>query len=290
MTASASARHGPILHSDSLARVGPAAILTLLAVIGVLALIFDAAIVRTAWGLGPRLAGAATVIVWSHGLESSDAAAARAGEILSSAPEVAAVSPLDPAPSDRLIGQFLGAPQDAAFDVRLLAIDSRAGDADLAARLEQKLRDHGLAARVADHSWRRNTTARTAILIAAAGLLAPLAVVAGFGLAGAWEARSEMARARAAVELMRVSGAGEGFVAGLVRDRVAALALTCALWAAALGVMAAAAASRWGLVGPLGSLTRADLLTPWPLLLVLAWLAGALGAWLGARGRLRAAR
>jgi hypothetical protein len=290
MTASAPARHGPILRPDPLARAGPAVILTLLCAIGVLALIFDAAIVRTAWGLGPRLAGAATVIVWSHGLESSDAAAARAGEILASAPDVAGVSPLDPAPSDRLLGQLTGAPKDEASDVRLLAVESRADDAGLATRLEQRLGDQGLPARVADHSWRRSPAARSAVLIAAAGRLAPLAAVAGFVLVGAWEARREMARGRGAVELMRVAGAGEGYVAGLVRDRVANLALTCALWAGAFGVMAAAVASRWGLAGPLGSLTRADLVTPWPLLLVLAWLAGALGAWLGARGRLRAAR
>jgi cell division transport system permease protein len=289
MTAPARARHGPILRSDPIARIGAAIALTVLAAIGVFVLIFDAAAVRTAWGLGPRLTGAATVIVRAHELESADAAAARAGEILSSAPGVATVSPLDPDPSDQIVALLLGVPRADASDVRLLAIGSHTSDAGFAGGLERRLRGQGLPASVADHSWRQSAAARTAILILAVGVLAPLAAVVGFVLVGAWEARREIARARGVVELMRVAGAEEGYVAGLVRNRVAALCLTCALWAGVLGMIGAAAASRMGLASALGGLVRADLVTPWPLLLVLAWLAGALGAWLGARGRLRAA-
>jgi hypothetical protein len=105
---------------------------------------------------------------------------------------------------------------------------------------------------------------------------------------GGVEARREMSRAHGVVELMRISGASECYVAGLVRGRVAGLALTCALWAAALGLIAAALVARAGWAGALGGITRADLISPWPLLVLLAWLAGALGAWLGARGRLKA--
>jgi hypothetical protein len=264
--------------------------LTLLAAVGVFVLIFDAAAVRTTWGLGPRLTGAATVIVWARGLESSDAAAARADEILRSAPGVAAVAPLDPDPSDQVVGLLLGVPRNDASDVRVLAIDSRASGAGFAGGLEQRLRDQGLPASVADHSWRQSAAARTAILIVAAGVLAPLAAVVGFVVVGAWEARRELTRARGAVELMRIAGAEDGYIVGLVRNRIAALSLTCALWAAAFGMMAAAMASRMGVAGALGGLKRIDLATPWPLLLLLAWLAGALGAWLSARGRLRASR
>ncbi len=289
MTAAAPARHGPLLRSQPWARAGTALVLTLFATIGILALILDAAAIRTAGDVAPRLTGAVTVVVWAHGLESADAAQARAAEIVAAVPGAGAVTVLDPALSDSPIARLVGVPASAASDARLLAVQAHGDGQGLADRLEQGLSAQGLPARAADHSWKDSPAARTAGLVAAAGALIPLAAVVGFAVVGAGEAGREMSRARGAIELMRLSGASHGYVAGLVRGRVAGLALTCALWAAAMAVIAAALVSRAGWAGPLGGLTRADLVSPWPLLVLLAWLAGALGGWLGARGRLRSA-
>jgi hypothetical protein len=257
--------------------------------IGIFVLILDAAAIRTAGDLGPRLTGAVTVVVWAHGLESADAAQARAGEIVATVPRAGAATLLDPAPSDSLVARLLETPTSEASDARLLAVEAHGEAQGLASRLQQVLRAHGLPARAADHSWKDSPAARTAVLIAAAGALIPLAAVIAFAVVGAGEARREMSRARAAIELMRLSGASLGYIVGLVRRQVAGLALTCALWACALAVIAATLVARAGWASPLGGLTRADLVSPWPLLVPLVWLAGALGGWLGARGRLRRA-
>jgi cell division protein FtsX len=287
MTAAAPARHGPLLRSQPWTRAGAALVLTVFAAVGIFVLILDAAAIRTAGDLAPRLTGSATVVVWAHGLESADAAQARAAEILATVPGSGAVTILDPALSDSLIARLAGVP--ASSDARLLAVQAHGDGQGLAPRLERGLRAQGVPALAADHSWKDSPAARTAALIAAAGALAPLAAVVAFAVVGVVEARREVSRARGAIELMRLSGASRGYVSGLVRGRVAGLALTCAFWAAALAVIAAALVSRAGWASPLGGLTRADLVSPWPLLILLAWLAGALGGWLGARGRLRSA-
>lgn len=288
-TAAAPARHGPLLRSQPWARAPTALILTLFAAIGIFVLILDAAAIRTAGDLAPRLTGAATVVVWAHGLESADAAQARAAEIVARVPGAGAVTVLDPAPSDSLIGRLTGVPAAAASDTRLLAVQARGDPGGLANRLEQGLSAQGLSVRATDHSWKDSPAARAAALIVAAGALVPLAAVIAFAVVGAGEAGREMSRARGAIELMRLGGASQGYVAGLVRGRIAGLALTCALWAAALAVLVAALVSRAGWAGPLAGLTRTDLVSPWPLLVLLAWLAGALGGWLGARWRLASA-
>jgi hypothetical protein len=83
-----------------------------------------------------------------------------------------------------------------------------------------------------------------------------------------------------------MAGATDGFVAGLIRRRVASLALVCALWGAATALAAAALASRAVDLAPLERLVQGDLLTPWPLVLLAAWLLGTLAAWLAARALL----
>lgn len=287
MTAETPPRHGPLLRSQPWTRAGAAIALTVFATLGIFVLILDAAAIRTAGDLAPRLTGSATAIVWAHGLESADAAQARAAEILATVPGAGAVTILDPAPSDSLLARLGGVPAAASSDARLLAVQAHGDGQGLAHRLERGLRAQGVPALAADHSWKDSPAARTAALIAAADALVPMAAVVAFVVVGAVEARREMSRARVAIELMRLSGASRGYITGLVRSRVTGLALTCAIWAAALAVIAAALVSRAGWAGPLGGLTRADLVSPWPLLVLFAWLAGALGGWLGARGRLR---
>jgi hypothetical protein len=60
------------------------------------------------------------------------------------------------------------------------------------------------------------------------------------------------------------------------------------LWAAAAGLIAAAVLARTPLAQLVGGITRADILSPWPLIVLCAWLAAASAAWLAGRARLRA--
>ena len=283
-------RHGPILRSTPWARAGFGLILTVIAAIGVVVLILDAAALRTVDDLGPRLAGQATVVVWSHGLESADAAAARAGETIATVPGVRSVTPLDPASSDALFGRLLGPPSGVGDDQRLLAVDESRDQADLAAGLERALVAQGVPARVADHDWKSSAPARTAAAVAAAGVFVPVVAVIAFAMAGAMVAGREMARAAGLMDVMRIAGASDGYLSGLVRGRVASLALTSALWAAAVGLIAAAAVARTPVAEPLGGLTRADLISPWPLIVPCAWLAATTAGWLAARVGLRRRR
>lgn len=287
MTAAALVRHGPLLASDPWARLLAALALGLISLVGALALIVDAAGYRDASDLASRLSGAETVVVWSHGLESADAAAARAAEILASAPGVVSAKPLDPQAGDDQVARALGAPAESAADARLLAIDARGGGKALGDSLGLMLSAQGLPARVVNHSGNGSGGPWRAGGVPVPGLLAPLVAIVVFALVCAGEAGGEIGRGRGAVELMLTSGATDNYVAGLVRRRVGALALTAALWGAGAAMMAAALASRAGLAGALDGLTRGDLLTPWPLIVPVLWVAGLIGAWFGARSRLK---
>jgi cell division transport system permease protein len=274
--------HGRLLRSSPWARAGAALSLTVLALIGALVCILDTAAVRAAGGLRSRLSGAATVVVWDHGLESADAAAARAAEIIAAVPAVAGVRSLDPAPADRLVAHLAGAP---AADTRLLAVDASDGAQALPSRVGQALRAANLPARV---TTRRGVGGRAVTLAMAAGLLLPLVALVAFAFICAREARRETVRAAGILELIHISGASDGYVAGLIRRRVGALALVCILWGAAGAMAAAALVSRLGVASALGAPSRHDLVCPWPLFLVAAWLSGLASSWIAARVWLRA--
>jgi len=278
-------RPGRILRSSPWRRLTPALVLGVLALLGGLALLMDAAGYRATRGFASRFAGVETVVVWSHGLESADAAQARAAEILAGVPGVGTVTPLDPATGDALIAHILGAP--AASEPRLLAVDTAGGGKSSARRLQQVLGAQDVPGLAVDHNWKDSSTARKAGLIVTVSVLAPLIAILGFALVCAGEARREMAKGHGVIDLMRTSGATEGYVAGLVGARVAGLAFTAALWGAAGAMVAAALVSRRGFVDALGGLSRGDLISPWPLVIVVVWLVGAFAAWLSALSRLK---
>ena len=273
-------RRGPLLRANPWSRILPAILLGLFAGLGALAISFDAAAVRAGEDLPARLAGSATVVVWSRGLESADAAQARAAEALAGLPGAGSVTSLDPAASDRLVARALGAPDGA--EARLLQVKGAS-----AATLQGALTAQGIAGAAIDRSWRAG--ARAALLALAAGLLVPLLALAGFALVCAAEARQEMQRSGAAIELMSGAGAFDAHLAGLVRARVASLALTAGLWGAAGAMIGAALLSRKGLADLVGGLARVDVLWPWAALLAVAWTLGTLAAGSAARGRLKRA-
>ena len=273
-------RRGPLLRANPWSRLLPAILLGLFAGLGALAVSFDVAAVRAGEDLPARLTGAATVVVWGRGLESADAAQARAVEALTGVPGAGSIKSLDPAPSDRLVARALGAPDGA--DARLLQVGGAS-----AAALQQTLTAQGIAGAAIDRSWRATAGTRAALTALAAGVLVPLLALAGFALVCAAEARREMQRSAAAIELMRGAGAFDAYVAGVVRARVATLALIAGLWGAVGAMIGAALLSRRGLADLVGGLTRLDVLWPWAALLALAWVLGALAIGAAARGRLK---
>jgi hypothetical protein len=273
---------GPLLRADPWSRLLPAILLSLFVALGVLAVSFDTAAFRAGQDLPARLGGAATVVVWGHGLESADAAQARAAEALGALPGAPPVDALDPATSDRLVARALGAPD--ASDARLLAV--RGGSAKA---LQATLAAQGIPGAAIDRSWRTTSGPRTVLLTVAAGVLVPLVAVIGFVLVCAAEARREIGQDVAAVDLMRQAGAFDAYVAGMIRGRIAGLALVAGLWGVAGAIIAAALLSRRGLADLVGGLGRIDVLLPWIALLAVAWALGTLAAGLAARGRLRKA-
>lgn len=282
---SGSARGGRILRSSPWARLVTAVLLAVLAMIALLAVIADIAAVRAASGVAARLTGDETVVVWANGLESADAAAARAGEILAKVPGVSRAEWLDPAPGDRLVAAALGAPGGRTADVRLISVTAPGGGSALAHGIVQALAAQGLPAKAASRSLKAGAPSADAAL--AAAVLVPLLAILAFAAVCWIEAGREMDRGRAVIDLMRNSGAADRFIAAEVRRRVSGLAFVAALWGASGAMVAAALASRRLLVGVIGGLDRMDLLTPWPLLIIVLWAAGVLAAGLAAGGRLK---
>jgi cell division transport system permease protein len=233
--------------------------LILLTFVGALLAILGAAAIRQASHGEARLTGAATVVVWGRGLESPDAAQARAAEILSGVSGVERAAALDPLPDDQLVAQAMGAP--AGTEARLVSV--RGSDAHLASRLAQTLRAQGLAARTADPSDAASSSRKTLLRAVVGDVVLPLLVVVAMIAVCAGASRREAALARPTLELIRQFGAADGFVPGLWRRRCAARAIACAVVGAAAAVLAALA---WQAAGGLGvALEPMDLIwaAPW---------------------------
>jgi cell division transport system permease protein len=276
-------RGGRILRSSPWAHLVSAVLLSAIAVAGLLAVMLDLAAGRAAEGVAGRLTGDETVVVWAHGLESADAAAARASDALAGVPGVREARWLDPDPGDRLVAAALGAPNGA--DVRLISVTAPGGGSALAASMAQALAAQGLPAKAGARSLKAGAPSADAAL--AAAILVPLLAILAFAAVCWLETRHEMNRGRAIIELMRNSGAHDRFIAREVRQRISGLALVAALWGASGAMVAAALAARRGLAGAIGGFDRLDLVTPWPILIIVLWAAGLAAAVMAARGRLK---
>jgi hypothetical protein len=259
--------------------------LTLLALVGSLLAVLDAAGARTAEAVKGRTAGAVTVAVWGRGLESAEAAAARAQELLRAAAGVRQVSLLEPDPRDRAAARTMGAPDAEAGRARILA--AQAGGAGAAARLSAMLRANAIAG-AAGVPAAGLDTGHAALL--ALGAAFACATLIAFCWLGGDAARGEIRANAAAVDLVRSLGAADGYVAGLARGPAARVVLSAVLIGGGAAVMIAAA---WALLRPtaLAAFVPATPTTPdlaWAAVFALAalvcgWLAAALAARAAAR-------
>ena len=196
---------------------------------------------RAAGGWSAQLRGSATVLVRPSGGESVDAAAARAAEALAGVRGVREAAALEKDKALALLQPWLG--KDALADdlpvPRLVTLELDGDHPATVADMDAALKAEGVDATVDDHSlWIRD--------IVRAGLWARAAAAGVFALTAgaaaaviAFAARSALITRREIVEVLHVSGAADGYIAGLLQRRFAGMAFGA-------GVLAAAAA---GLVG-----------------------------------------
>jgi cell division protein FtsX len=272
-----------------------------LSVLAGLELVAATAAARAAVAWSPRLAGSVTVAVAGDGLESTQAAVARATEILARSPGVTRIAVLDPDAGDRLAGQLMGAPRtgDETDPPGIIVTTFDASGAGSAARIAQDLRQGNVIAVVDDHGVWSGPVERTAA-IAAAVTVASLLVLAVLTYVLAATAAAAAVRKRASrITLLLQLGATDAVILRPFRARAVGAAILGAVTGAAAAAALAAAViwspavanwigSRTGV--PLGAapgLDAWDLAAAaiWPPVAILLALWAASGA---ARARLRA--
>ena len=228
---------------------------------------------RAASGWTSQLKDSATVLVRPAGGETADAAAARAAEVLADVKGVSEARALEKAQAAALLEPWLGKGvlADDLPIPRLVALDLDPQHPPSAAELEKALKAKDVDATVDDHSlWirdivRAGTWARAAALgVSALTALAAAAVIA-------FAARAVLASRREIVEVLHAAGAKDGYIAGLLARRFAAMAFVAgvggALPAGAIGAAVRLAGGGQGLtpVLPVAWIDLAALL-PCPVL------------------------
>jgi hypothetical protein len=240
--------------------------LVLLTLAGALLAILGSAAIRQGKPSETRLAGAAVVVVWGHGLESADAAQARATEVLAGLGD--RVTAVDPARGDEEMARGLGAP--AGVETRLIGVVSPA--AGIASRLDAALRSQGIASRAGERGAAARWARKSLILAVTGDVILPMLIIITMIAVCAQATRREAAVAAPSVGLIRQFGATDRFVKNLWRRRSAGRALAGGALGAVAAVLAALAWQAGGGLGvPVGPLDLAWA-APWALI------AGLIGA------------
>jgi cell division transport system permease protein len=283
-------RLGPLLAPNAGNAVSSFLFIAALSLVASLIVIACVAAGRGVLDWRERLVGSATVVIRAAGLESPDAAAARGAEALDAVGGVARAWPLDPAGADGVISRLVDGKSNAGGAPRLVAVEFKAGRTPSIGSLSRALVADGLHARVDDHRPLTSPVVRAAALVGLA-VAALLAGVAGLvGMIAAFVTRRRIAAQPELVNLLRLAGAADGFIAGLF----AAYSARAAAFGGAAGAVAAAlAVAAWRLAGPAaqgagsgafpGKWADLAALAAWPLI---AALVGGLAARLAVRAAL----
>ncbi|HZK98673.1 MAG TPA: ABC transporter permease [Caulobacteraceae bacterium] len=223
-------------------------VIAVLSFLACLAAIGALAAGRAADGWRQQLVGSATVVVRAQGLESPDAAAARAAETLAGIKGVVEARALEKSEADGLIARFLG-PGPIPADLptpRLVAVDLAAARPATTADLSRALAADGLDATVEDHSLWTAEIMRTGALAryVAFGLLA--LIVVATGAAVAFATRQGLAARRDLVEVLHLAGATDGFIARLFQARFARMAALAGSAGGAAAALAGAGLHQFG--------------------------------------------
>ena len=227
---------GPLMPRGDARDGGLAFVIAVLCFFACLAAVAALAADRAAGGWTAQLQDSATVLVRPQGDESADAAAARAAEALSGVRGVGEARALEKDEAAALLEPWLGK-EALSADLpvpRLVTLDLDPDHPASAADLDRALKAAGVDATVDDHGlWikdivRAGVWARAAALgVFALTALAAAAVIA-------FAARAVLASRRQIVEVLHVAGAKDGFIAGLLARRFAAMAFAAGLAGAGL--------------------------------------------------------
>jgi|GEM_PF-6158316 len=223
---------------------------------------------RAAEDWGGRLGGSATVVVRAAGLESPDAAAARATEALGAMAGVARAWPLDAAAADPLIARLLDQDSSSGGEPRLVAVAFKVGKAPSGAELSRELKADGLDASVDDHRPLTSPILRAAALAGLTAAVVAATVVAAASAIAALATRRRLAAQGEVVDLLRLAGAADGFIGRLFWARSARMAAWAGVIGAGSAIVATAAWRLWGWAPPgAPRLAWADLAAgaAWPL-------------------------
>ncbi len=235
---------------------------------------------RAAAGWTAQLQDSATVLVRPQGGESADAAAARAAETLAGVPGVAEARALEKDKAEALLEPWLGKgalPDDLPVP-RLVALDLDPAHPPSAADLDRVLKAKDIDATVDDHSLWIKDIVRAGVWARAAALAVFVLTALAAAAVIAFAARAVLASRREIVEVLHAAGARDGFIAGLLAKRFAAMAFLAgtggAILAGGLGAAARLLGGGEGLtpVLPVAWIDLAALL-PCP------FLAAAVAAW-----------
>jgi hypothetical protein len=209
----------------------------------------------------------------SGALESSDAAAARAREILGGLPGVAGVRVLEPASIDASLARILMAPPSSKDTgaPRVLAVSVAGGGSPATAPAERALSAEGLLFAIDDHGLWSGPCERLQILAAAAigfGLLASIGILGALGggaagrrIDGVWPRLDILAqlgaaperRARAVTWPMAARAAAAGAVGAILGIGVGRLGWPASAPLAPPLAPVAAAAALWLLLAAMAA-------------------------------------
>lgn len=279
-------RAGPLLPRDPGGEAWLGAVIGVLCFIACLMAAGALAADRAAHGWSARLRAEATVQVRPRADETGDAAAARAAETLAGVAGVEEAQALDRAAAEALLRPWMGeaALQDLPLPHMVTVRLSPEAPA-LAETLGEALAEAGLDASVDDHSLWRAEVERSAMTLTGLAL-AVFAVTAGAaGAAIAYATRAGIAARRREIEILSLSGAGDGRIAWEFQKRFGRLA---AIAGAGGGAAAAAILAAARLTGGEGGLSPA-LPVAWSDLLILslspllAATVALVAAWMAAR-------
>lgn len=246
---------------------------------------------RAARGWVGQLQGSATVVVRPRGIESVDAAAARAAEALAGVKGVTEARALEKEAAEALLEPWIGReiPMDDLPVPRLVTVDLDPRTPPTAKTLEGALQAAGVDATLDDHRlWVRDIERSAGVARWAAVSVFLLIAAAAGGVIG-FATRAGLAAHHDTIEVLHLYGARHSFISQLFQIRFARTAALAGLFGAAaaaiIGALARLAGGGMGLT-PVLPVAWIDLawLTPAPLL---AAGVAALAAWRTAEGLLK---
>jgi len=266
-------------------------VVAVLCFLSVLAAISALAAGRAAEGWSQALSGTATVLVRPRGDQTSDAAAAAAAEALGGVRGVTLARALPGAEAAALLEPWLGKdalPADLPVP-RLVAVDLDRERPATADALEQALRKANLDVTVDDHRLWIADVQRAAALARWAAFGVAVLVALAAGAVTVLATRAALAARREVVEVLHLSGARPGLIAGLFERRFGLMGAAAGLFgggAAAMIALSARLAGGAGGITPVLPVAWTDVLAAAPAPLA-AGLVAALAARIAALRLLR---